>query len=127
MQANKIVCYLFTIFDEKKTLVNFVKHYKKYKPGLNHKLVICFKLFTFNEVVSLRKYLKDINYIEFLDPGKTNDWDFGSYYRVSKKYPNRNIFFMNSHSYPVTQNWLKKIMRHYKKKTIIDTQVFLVE
>ena len=61
MRDHRYVCYLYTIFDQRKTLINFVKHYKKYKPGLNHKLVICFKLFSLNEVVDLRKYLKDIN------------------------------------------------------------------
>ena len=48
MRDHKFVCYLYTIFDERITLINFVKHYKKYKPGLNHKLVICFKLFSLN-------------------------------------------------------------------------------
>ena len=91
MHNHKIVCYLYTIFDKRKTLIDFVKYYKRYKSGLNHKLVICFKLFTFNEVAALRRYLKDVNYIEFVDPGKTNDWDFGSYKRVSK-------FFFNNKS-----------------------------
>jgi hypothetical protein len=119
MQVHKIVCYLYTIFDERKTLVDFVKHYKKYKSGLNHKLVICFKLFTFNEVVSLRKYLKDINYIEFVDPGKTNDWDFGSYKRVSKLYFNKDILFLSSHSYPICNNWLKKLFLFKKRNTVV--------
>ena len=119
MHNHKIVCYLYTIFDKRKTLIDFIKNYKKYKSGLNHKLVICFKLFTFNEVVALRKYLKNINYIEFVDPEKKNDWDFGSYGRVAKKFKNRTIFFLNSHSYPIKENWLAKFMKHFENKTII--------
>ena len=119
MRDHKFVCYLYTIFDERKTLINFVKHYKKYKPGLNHKLVICFKLFSLNEVVELRRYLKDINYIEFIDPGKNNDWDFGSYRRVSKFFYDKDILFLSSHSYPVCNNWLKKLFLFKKENTVV--------
>ena len=28
---------------------------------------------------------------------------------------------MNSHSYPVTNNWLRKMMKHFKTKTIISS------
>ena len=109
MRTDRIVCYLYTIFDERKTLIDFIKHYKRYRSGLNHKLVICFKLFSFNEVVDLRKYLKGIKYIEFIDSGKNNDWDFGSYKRVSKFFFNKDILFLSSHSYPVCNNWLKRV------------------
>jgi len=119
MHNHKIVCYLYTIFDKRKTLIDFVKYYKRYKSGLNHKLVICFKLFTFNEVAALRRHLKDVNYIEFVDPGKTNDWDFGSYKRVSKFFFNKDILFLNSHSYPACHNWLKKLFLFKKKNTVI--------
>jgi hypothetical protein len=119
MHTNKIVCYLYTVFDKRKTLTDFVKNYKKYKSGLNHKLVICFKLFNFNEVLKLRKYLKNIDYIEFVDPGQTNDWDFGSYKRVSKFFFNKDILFLSSHSYPTCNNWLKKLFLFKKKNTVI--------
>ena len=125
MNDYKFVCYLYTIFDERKTLINFVNHYKKYKPGLNHKLVICFKLFSLNEVIELRKYLKDINYIEFIDPGKNNDWDFGSYRRVSKFFYDKDILFLSSHSYPVSSNWLKKLFLFKKKKYCCCSNCFI--
>ena len=48
MNSDRIVCYLFTIFDKKETLIDFVSHYKKYQSGLNHELVICFKLLNNN-------------------------------------------------------------------------------
>ena len=119
MNSNKIVCYLYTVFDKKKSLTNFIRNYKRYRSGLNHKLVICFKLINFVEVVKLRKYLKDVNYVEFVDPGQTNDWDFGSYKRISKLFFNKDILFLSSHSYPVCNDWLKKLFLFKKKNTVI--------
>ena len=73
MPNDKIVCYLYTVFDPKKKLIDFINNYKKYKPGLNHKLVICLKLLNINEINKIRKYLKNTKYIEFIDPEKKND------------------------------------------------------
>jgi hypothetical protein len=61
MSANKIVCYLYTSFDQKEKLIDFINHYKKYRSGLSHKLVICFKLLNSKEIIKTRKYLKNIN------------------------------------------------------------------
>lgn len=119
MSNNKIVCYLYTSFDQKKKLIDFINHYKKYKSGLNHKLIICLKLLNTEEIFKTRKYLKDIKYTEFIDPNKTNDWDFGSYKRVARYYYNKEILFLNSHSYPICNNWLKKLFLYKNKKTVI--------
>ena len=119
MPSNKIVCYLFTAFDKREKLINFIKYYKKNKSGLNHTLVICYKLLNIIEIIKTRKYLKNIKYIEFIDPIKKNDWDFGSYKRVSKLFYNKEILFMNSHSYPTCNNWLKKLFHFKKKDTVI--------
>jgi hypothetical protein len=119
MSVNKIVCYLYTGFDKKEKLIDFVKNYKKNKSGLNHKLVICFKLLDIKDIIENRKYLKNINYIEFIDPIKKNDWDFGSYKRISKSFYNKEILFLNSHSYPTCNNWLKKLFFYKKKDTVI--------
>ena len=102
MYKNILVCFLFTGFDNTRELINFVKHYKKYSSGASHKLLICFKLIDTKKIIYLRKHLKVINYIEFIDPSDVNDYDFGSYKRVSKLYRNYNILFLNSHSYPIT-------------------------
>ena len=119
MLNNKIVCYLFTVFDKQKKLINFIKYYKKNKSGLNHTLVICYKLLDIAEIIKTRKYLKGVDYIEFVDPVKENDWDFGSYKRVSKLFYNKEILFLNSHSYPTCNNWLKKLFHFKKKNTVI--------
>jgi len=39
-----IVCYLYTGFDKINSFNNFITHYKKYKSGYRHKLLICYKL-----------------------------------------------------------------------------------
>jgi hypothetical protein len=119
MRSNRIVCYLYTVFDKRKTLIDFIKHYKKYNSGLKHELVICFKLLNLKEIAKIKKYLKKINYTEFNDPGKINDWDLGSYKRVSKFFYNKDILFLSSHSYPICNNWLKKLFLFKKKNTVI--------
>ena len=119
MSTNKIVCYLYTSFDPKKKLIDFINHYRKYKSGLNHKLIICLKLLNSKEIIKTRKYLKNIKYTEFIDPNKTNDWDFGSYKRVAKYFYDKEILFLNSHSYPICNNWLKKLFVHKNKHTVI--------
>ncbi len=114
-----LVCYLFTKFDKKKSLSNFIRNYRKYKSGHKHNLIICYKLLKTNKINDLEKDLKNIKHDKFIDPYHKNDWDFGSYGRVAKKYKNYSIFFMNSHSYPIKNNWLKKFVNHFKQKTII--------
>ena len=110
-----LVCYLFTKFDELNSIKEFIKHYKKHHSGSKHTLLICYKLLDKKKIIYLRKMLTNINYTEFIDPVSFNDYDFGSYKRVSKKYRSYKILFLNSHSYPLSNNWLKKLLFHYKK------------
>ena len=114
-----IVAYLYTSFDSRENILKFVKNYKKNTSGYKHELLICFKLIDEKKVNDLRKILKKLKYTEFIDLYKNNDYDFGTYGRVSKKYKNKIIFFMNSHSYPIKKNWLKTIMKYYQPKTLI--------
>lgn len=114
-----LVCYLFTGFDKSKSFFNFINNYKKYNSGCNHDLFICYKLLNNKRINILENKIKKIKHKVFIDPSTDNDWDFGSYSRFAKKFRNRVIFFMNSHSYPITDNWLNKFIKHYNKKTII--------
>ena len=116
-----IVCYLYTRFDSIQKINNFIKHYRKYRPGLKHKLIICFKLLNLKEIENVKKSLKNIKFEAFIDPCKDNDWDFGSYKRVAKKYYYKDILFLNSHSYPICNNWVKKLFFYKKNKTVIAT------
>ena len=116
-----IVCFLLTKFDNEKNLIDFISNYKKYDSGKDHQLLICFKLldnFTLNKYQNI---LKDIKYIEFIDAHKYNDYDFGSYKRVANKYKDYAILFLNSHSYPICDNWLLKLSNHFSDKTFIAT------
>ena len=119
MNSEKIVCYLFTTFDTQKTLNDFINNYKKYKAGTRHKLIICLKLFKQNEIIKIRKKLKILKYVEFIDSCTNNDWDFGSYKRVAKLYYDKDILFLSSHSYPKCNNWLKKLFIFKNKNTVI--------
>ena len=120
---NIIVLYMFTPYDPKGVFFNFLKNYKKYESGIKHQLAICYKNFTNKEINFYRGKLKKkkIKHIEFIDPEITNDYDFGSYIRFAKLHTEYLIFFMNCHSYPIVQNWLKLIVKNYKKKTFIGT------
>ena len=121
MNKKNLVCFLFTKFDNIYQLINFTKYYKKYSSGASHRLLICFKLIDSKRIIYIRKYLKNIKYIEFVDPSTVNDYDFGSYKRVAKLYRNYNILFLNSHSYPNTNSWLGKLLKHFNDKTLIAT------
>jgi len=116
-----IVCYLYTKFDGIQKIKDFAKFYKKYRSGLKHKLVICFKLLNTKDIEKAKKSLKKIRYQSFIDPYNINDWDFGSYKRVAKKFYNKDVLFLNSHSYPICHNWAKKLFYYKNKKTVIAT------
>lgn len=123
MSNNKkvIIAYLYTKFDILDNLLNFVNFYKKNQPGYNHDLVICYKLLDNDEIKKLRNITRNVPHIEFIDDHKLNDYDFGSYQRIAKKYPEYPIFFTLGHSYPVSSNWLHKIMSHFQRNTLIGT------
>ena len=121
MKKKILVCYLFTAYDNKQSLINFIKNYKKNAAGVSHTLLVCFKLLNKEKIFFLRSLLKGIKYIEFIDPILFNDFDFGSYKRVSEKYSSHIIFFLSSHSYPIKKNWLMILLHYYKNKTLIGT------
>ena len=116
-----IICYLYTSFDSIQKINDFAKHYKKYRAGQKHKLIICLKLLNLKEIQKVKKSLKGIKFEEYIDTSNENDWDFGSYKRVSKKYYNKDILFLNSHSYPICHDWVKKLFYYKKKNNVIAT------
>ena len=68
MKTKNLVVYLFTKYDDDKSLLNFIRNYTQHPAGKIHKLLICFKLIDTKKIIYLRKHLKVINYIEFIDP-----------------------------------------------------------
>ena len=116
-----LVCYLITKFDNQETLENFIINYKKFNSGVDHDLLICFKQLNNLVIKRYHSLLKPIKYINFEDNYGSNDYDFGSYKRVAEKFSTKIIFFLNSHSYPVCNYWLKMISDYFHKNSLIAT------
>lgn len=116
-----LVCYLITKFDDANTLLTFLKYYKQFKSGYPHELLICFKLFNNEKLKTFKKLLTNVKYTEYIDNSVLNDFDLGSYSRVALNYSSRHIFFLNSYSYPICDNWLDIIIRNYEKNSILAT------
>ena len=103
MKQKPIVCYLFTKF------------------GYDHDLIISYKLVNKAKIKDLNEKFYNIDYQVFIDPVTKNDFDFGTYKRISEKFMDRDILFINSHSYPICDDWLKKLMKYKGEKTLIGT------
>ena len=121
---NKIVvCYLFSKFDDLSDIFEFIKNYKSFNSGYNHSLLICLKLIneikkkTIIEILNKNK----VNCELFIDLSTNNDFDFGSYYRVSQKFNNHLIFYLNASSKPIVDNWLKLIVNQYESNSLVGT------
>ncbi len=116
---NIIVVYLISIYDKREYLLNFIKNYKNFNSGEAHDLLICFKNFKKDDPIFDFDQLKELKHIKFFDNNNFNDFDWGSYERIAKTYSDKIIFFMNCHSYPVKNNWLKTFAENYDDKSII--------
>ena len=116
-----LVCYLITKFDNENILLTFLQNYTNFNSGYPHELLICFKQLNNEKINSFRKLLNNIEYTEYIDNHSNNDFDLGSYSRVATGNPSRHIFFLNSYSYPVCENWLNKIIINYEEKSILAT------
>ena len=92
MNSKILVCYLFTKFDDELSLKKFLDNYTKITSGLDHDLLICFKLLNKNKIDNLKIFLKNIKYVEYIDSSDVNDYDFGSYKRIANDFSDRNIF-----------------------------------
>ena len=114
-----IVVYLISAYDNRENLKQFINNYLKFDAGSKHELVICFKNFDKQDDIFKIGELKLINYTEFLDNNKFNDYDWGSYRRISKKYYDKIIFFMNCHCRPLVNNWLRHFKNNYTEKTLL--------
>ena len=91
-QKKILAIYLISKFCDPDNLKYFIDHYKKYKSGCKHKLLICFKLIDPKKKIEFEMTLKrkKIKCDIFYDDYK-NDYDFGSYYRIAKNL--KNILF----------------------------------
>ena len=104
--SNIIVCYLFTKFDTSNSIDQFINHYTEFNAGVNHKLLICYKMLDSESIKFCESKLKNIPHTKYVDTTEKNDFDFGSYKRVAQLHQDKRILFLNSHSYPICNNWL---------------------
>ena len=74
-----------------------------------------------NDILAIKNLIKNIDYIEFIDPNNSNDYDFGSYNRISVLNKDKQILFLNSHSYPVCNDWLSKLTNKCDDHRLIGT------
>ncbi len=116
-----LVCYLYTSFDDINSLQNFKKNYLKFDSGINHELIICFKLLKSQQIQDIVSQLNGINFKTFIDPNNKNDFDFGTYKRIAELNKNSQIFFLNSHSYPICDKWLFKLAHNSSNDSLIGT------
>lgn len=100
-------------------LKKFLENYKKFNSGYKHELLICFK--KFKNIKSINKWSKIVpfKFTKFIDKEIKNDFDIGSYFRVAKKYRNRKVLFLDTHTIPLVKNWLFFFIKNYEKKSVI--------
>ena len=82
-------------------------------------MLICFKQFKNNDSIEKWKKIINVKFIEFDDSNQENDFDIGSYFRIANRYNDRHILFLNSHTRPNTDNWLKIFANHFQEKSIL--------
>ena len=98
---------------------NFIKNYKYFDSGQDHDLLICFKQFDNYDEVNLWKKEISLKFIDYHDKFIKNDYDIGSYLRIAKSYPKRNILFIGTYTIPNKKNWLKIFINHYSNKRLL--------
>ena len=122
LSQKPIVAYIAYEPYGKNYLLRFIKKYKKYQSGYDHDLVICFKQFKSKDSIEEWENImikENIKFIRFDDNSKINDFDIGSYFRISEFFSNRYILFLNTHCRPNSNNWLKIFLNHYENKSVV--------
>ncbi|WP_440910901.1 hypothetical protein [Candidatus Pelagibacter sp.] len=116
---NLAVLYLISVYDDRNNLKKFINNYLKFDSGVNHELIICFKNFDQDDDIFTIPELTKIEFTKVIDNKNYNDYDWGSYYRFAKEYSNKVIFFMNCHSRPIVNNWLKFFCDNYNNRSLL--------
>jgi len=92
----------------------FIESYAKYRGGIDHDLVIIFKGFTNREhIAEYRELLKSFSY----KPLFVRDFGFDirAYFSAVKAFDYKYYCFLNSYSYLLDQEWLKKLYTYISK------------
>lgn len=105
------VFYLLRLKDSNylKRLDNFLLSYLEHKSGTSHCLNIIFKGFSFSRINFIKSYIKNNYNVKFnSESQKDINYDIGSYIVAAKKSKAKYLFFLNSSSLILCDNWLKK-------------------
>lgn len=122
LSQKPIVTYIAYEPYGKNFLLRFIEKYKKYQSGYDHDLVICFKQFKNKDAIEQWENIiiqENIKFIKFDDSSQINDFDIGSYFRLSEFFSERYILFLNTHCRPNSNNWLKIFLNHYKNRSVV--------
>lgn len=120
LKKKPLVVYLLYFPIAERTFKDFISCYKKFSSGKRHELLICFKGFNNNcKNISYWKRKIPFKYTFYLDKEIKNDFDIGSFFRVSNSHTKRLILFLNSYAYPKCKNWLKIFCDNYENKSIL--------
>jgi hypothetical protein len=120
MENNSIAVFYLCRYKDKswhECAVSFVISYKKFEPGVKHKLYIIFKGFKRNSKLALaRTIFSDLEYsaIQLNDSG----FDIGSYYQASLVVNEEYICPLNSYSVILSENWLYKLFVNLLQKNV---------
>ena len=113
-----IVAYLCSRYVSINSLDNFITNYRKFDAEYDHRLIICFKNLTSEEIKVRKKKLLNIECDYFIDYEKKNDFEWGTLKRLCREYDN-DIFWLHDHSYPTVKGWLRKVAEIFDEKTIV--------
>ena len=110
MTNNFTVGYLINGEEQniEESIVNFSSSYMKYSSGIEHELYLIIKNCSKN---SLDKIINDsfVNCNYKIFSVDNEGFDIGAYYQFAKQVDAKYIFLINTNSFLLTNNWLKKI------------------
>ena len=110
MTNNFTVGYLINGEEQniEESIVNFSSSYMKYSSGIEHELYLIIKNCSKN---SLDKIINDsfVNCNYKIFSVDNEGFDIGAYYQFAKQVDAKYIFLINTNSFLLTNNWLKKV------------------
>ena len=110
MTNNFTVAYLINGDEQniEESIVNFSSSYMKYSSGIEHELYLLIKnrqKNNFDKIIN--DSFVDCNYK--IMPVDNEGFDIGAYYQFAKQVDAKYIFLINTNSFLLTNNWLKKV------------------
>ena len=96
------------------SIENFSSSYLKYSAGIEHKLFLLIKNFSRDDIAKRIEPLLD-NYNYEIIMVHSKGFDIGAYFQFAKQVDSEFIFMLNTNSFFLAINWLKKIYINSQK------------